>query len=80
MDPSATEELLQLQTLSTQLNKSNSCEDCTDVKMLTDMCKMLTSSEGVSTFEFLRSGMVESLLCYLTKIDMESKCLVSYNN
>lgn len=33
----------------------------------------MASTEGVSTFEFLRSGLTESLLCYLTKLDGSSE-------
>ncbi len=37
--------------------------------LLEEICSMLTSAEGVSTFEFLCSGLVENLLYYLTGLE-----------
>eukprot|EP01133_Synstelium_polycarpum_P007971 gene7971-9365_t len=64
LDSLSTNELKSLKELSERLNQ---CFDEAGVDVLQDISATLTTEEGVSAFEFLHSGLVASILSYLTR-------------
>ncbi|GAM27040.1 hypothetical protein SAMD00019534_102150 [Acytostelium subglobosum LB1] len=66
-DSLSTDELKTLKNLSDRLN---GCYNEAGIEVLQEISKCITTKEGVSAFEFLHSGLVSSILSYLTRGDV----------
>lgn len=73
LDSGRSEQLIQLKTLSEKLEQLSKLKvvDAKDKEVLENIRDFLISDEGVSTFEFIGSDIVSSLLGYLTGNDKE---------
>jgi hypothetical protein len=83
IDEFATDELKELFRLSSVLNRIGSCSTSTaaeseskEIETLDRIRSILCTGDGVSTFEFWRSGCIKGLLGYLIPMADESMAVV----